>query len=346
MISELIQLHVFSSRHPLMLLQRYLDSLVSFLASRDRKETDENMPWYLTPLTLPTVISTLFDVLMHVFLCVSTENKGTISNHSLNRGSFDDTNKASRCPSNSLKPTETMMIGSSSIAPHRSTNQHEDKDPAPPWLDSFWASLTMLLPLFHQLVHVAKQCPEKHVLSNCLSNGMRFLDHFSQVVMPLFQRHFNSAHRDTILQLLRLLQLGTRSMHMICTHTKLEEASMASRIPGVKKTLERVVFQVKRMLEANGCVGAFWIGHLKHRNLAGEEIGSQFVTNASDLEEEASEKIASESEDVLMDETWHDQDNTPLVQRKRKEKDMEPETVSRRLAKKVTSFLHPTISLY
>ena len=42
---------------------------------------------------------------------------------------------------------------------------------------------------------------------------------------------------------------------------------MLSLVPMVKRDLEKFVFEVKQMLNANNNLQAFWIGRLKHRNI-------------------------------------------------------------------------------
>jgi len=53
-------------------------------------------------------------------------------------------------------------------------------------------------------------------------------------------------------------------------------------VPAIKKTMESLIFEVKLMLENNDAGAAFWLGNLKHRNLAGEEISSQFPAESED----------------------------------------------------------------
>ena len=49
------------------------------------------------------------------------------------------------------------------------------------------------------------------------------------------------------------------------------------------------------MLAANGCVGAFWLGNLKNKNLKGEEILSQ--SQDSQSEESDDGKAASDDDE-------------------------------------------------
>lgn len=61
--------------------------------------------------------------------------------------------------------------------------------------------------------------------------------------------------------------------------------------------MESLIFEVKLMLENNDASAAFWLGNLKHRNLAGEEISSQLpVISEDEQDEDVVDEIASMSE--------------------------------------------------
>lgn len=52
------------------------------------------------------------------------------------------------------------------------------------------------------------------------------------------------------------------------------------------------------MLAANGCVGAFWLGNLKNKNLQGEEILSQSQESHSDESDNESAASSDEESDA------------------------------------------------
>lgn len=61
--------------------------------------------------------------------------------------------------------------------------------------------------------------------------------------------------------------------------------------------MESLIFEVKLMLENNDASAAFWLGNLKHRNLAGEEISSQLpVISDDEQDEDVVDEIESMSE--------------------------------------------------
>jgi len=55
--------------------------------------------------------------------------------------------------------------------------------------------------------------------------------------------------------------------------------------------LEALLFEVKIMLDDNECLNAFWIGNLRHRNIAGNFVSSQFVQESSKIEEDTKENV-------------------------------------------------------
>ena len=57
--------------------------------------------------------------------------------------------------------------------------------------------------------------------------------------------------------------------------------SLTRFVPGMRKSLESLVFRVKAMMAANRCTQAFWMGNLKNRDLQGEELLSQVTTEGT-----------------------------------------------------------------
>ena len=66
-------------------------------------------------------------------------------------------------------------------------------------------------------------------------------------------------------------------------------------VPQVRRNLEAMLFKVKALAETMGCLAAFSVGNLKHRNLQGQEVSSQVVDdNESDEDEEEGEEEREE----------------------------------------------------
>ena len=104
--------------------------------------------------------------------------------------------------------------------------------------------------------------------------------------MPSVERLFRRK-RIGCVDLIKKLQMVTRFLQTICSHSKIsQDVSLANNVPLLKKSLEVLVFRVKAMLSANNCLDAFVLGTLKNRDLQGEEILSQASTEADDEEEE------------------------------------------------------------
>ena len=101
--------------------------------------------------------------------------------------------------------------------------------------------------------------------------------------------------RVDCVDLIKNLQLATRYLQTVCSHSKIsQDVSLANNVPLLKKSLEVLVFRAKAMLAANDCLEAFVLGNLKNRDLQGEEILSQAATE--DDEDEVEEEEAGESD--------------------------------------------------
>lgn len=114
----------------------------------------------------------------------------------------------------------------------------------------------------------------KRIHKVCLLFSSKYLDNLLKI-MPLLSKRFTS-NRDDIVDILQKLQKGTRILQSLCSHCKsTKDPTLINAIPSLKKNLERVIFNVKSILEAHRCLKAFWVGNLKTKNLRGEEISSQ-----------------------------------------------------------------------
>ena len=112
------------------------------------------------------------------------------------------------------------------------------------------------------------------------------------MVERLFRRK-----RFGCVELIKNLQMATRFLQTICSHSKIsQDVSLANNVPLLKKSLEVLVFRVKAMLAANDCLDAFVLGNLKNRDLQGEEILSQASVEEDDEGEEGEEEEAAESD--------------------------------------------------
>ncbi len=110
----------------------------------------------------------------------------------------------------------------------------------------------------------------------CLLFSSKYLDNVLRI-MPLLSKCFASK-RDDIVDILQKMQKGTRILQSLCSHCKAtKDVTLINAIPSVKKNLERVIFNVKSILEQHRCLKAFWVGNLKTKNLRGEEINSQVM---------------------------------------------------------------------
>ncbi|EKX48176.1 hypothetical protein GUITHDRAFT_106251 [Guillardia theta CCMP2712] len=188
--------------------------------------------------------------------------------------------------------------------------------------DGFIPTLTTAVECFVQLVNLTKTWEDSSVLIHCLKFGNKIVSSFIRLV-PSLNACFKQ-QQDTIQPLLKtfqvlflpsqrphltsLAQTSTRVLQHICAHGKVQqEKRMVKSVPYLKKNLERIIFKVKAMLDNHGCLSAFWLGNLKHRNLQGEEVCSQAVESSSDeAQEEEADETGGDTESADEDEEGED----------------------------------------
>lgn len=83
-------------------------------------------------------------------------------------------------------------------------------------------------------------------------------------------------------------------------------ANVALQVPQVKRSLERFVFQIKAFFHEVNNPEAFWMGNLKHRDLAGNCLPSQMYPEEDDAEDEQGE------DDVLDDGSGDDDEGNSM----------------------------------
>jgi len=149
----------------------------------------------------------------------------------------------------------------------------------------------------HRCILLLKTWSNRQMLSAVLKLSRQFLDHFFRHGMPLLDKVFRRK-RDDCTSLLKNLQLSTRFLQHVCSHSKImKDVSLSNNVPLLKKSLEVFVYRVKAMLAANNCIEIFWMGNLKNRDLQGEEILSQASRVEDDEEESEGEEDLPEEDE-------------------------------------------------
>lgn len=163
------------------------------------------------------------------------------------------------------------------------------------------SALQRAISMTEQLVAYARNHPGgDNTLEECLRHGRTLLERIIREGIPLWEQALRQ-HRDQVLGTLKGLQQITRSLQILCNHIKGERQlrRLAQRhLPPMRRSLEALIFGVKRLLQANGCLSAFWVGNLKHRSLDGAElVGSQVPLEEDGTESEAEEEKEEEDEE-------------------------------------------------
>jgi len=76
-----------------------------------------------------------------------------------------------------------------------------------------------------------------------------------------------------VVKVISRLQKATRQLHSLCAHGKvLKNKLIANEIPGIRRSLETIIYQMKTMADKNMLSEGFTIGTLKHRKIDGSEV--------------------------------------------------------------------------
>lgn len=145
----------------------------------------------------------------------------------------------------------------------------------------------------------------KSILNAALKGGQTFVSSITKKI-PLFTRNWDE-HSSEIIEVLKTTQTGTRQLQLICSHVKrTRNAGLSTKVPGVKKTLETLIYRVKALFHQKGMNRAFMQGVLKKRLIdgsiekevqSGEEEDEETVTVADEctLEDETISEVNTES---------------------------------------------------
>lgn len=150
------------------------------------------------------------------------------------------------------------------------------------------------------LVNLTKSHEKSAVHAVAVKCGGKFVDTFLKG-MDFFQAKFE-AHKDIIVSSVKELQKATRIVQTICAEAKgHKRMPVATKVPAVKRSMEKFIFCVKALLHGASNGSAFWMGNLKHKDLQGREVASQLYPEANGDEDE---------EDEEQEEEEHDSDET------------------------------------
>ncbi len=159
---------------------------------------------------------------------------------------------------------------------------------------------------FKDMTNLCKQNHTKsYLLSSTLKSGKSVVEAYVKY-MPFFQSQFTT-FRPSIIQMIKNVQIGTRTMQMICAHgKKTRSTTLISVIPAAKKLMESFIYQIKKMFKSTHNRGAFWQGNLKQRAMDGTPISqsqsqSQQLSNgdSTDSEGEYGDEVNEDDQAVL-----------------------------------------------
>jgi hypothetical protein len=171
---------------------------------------------------------------------------------------------------------------------------------------------TKLMGMVSHLIQYARVSANTALLKVCLCEARTVLDAilqsdlFGQLGAILGTSESQEAC-NRVLEFVRTLQQGTRSLQIICNHLKYssnrKSGKNASVIANTKRTLETLIFKAKAITEASRGATSFWVGNLKHRDLEGQELCSQValvsLKSPAELSDDADSEVDAEDEECV-----------------------------------------------
>eukprot|EP01018_Ginkgo_biloba_P031026 Gb_40796 [translate_table: standard] len=163
------------------------------------------------------------------------------------------------------------------------------------------------------LVNLTKVHNKVTIHAMAVKYGGKFVDTFLKGFEFLQARY--GAHKDSIITLVKELQKVTRTIQTLCSEAKskrkrvgcvhfmqgFKRTVVTSKIPAVKRSMERYLFCVKALLHSTSHGNSFWMGNLKHKDLHGREVSSQLHVS----EEEEDEHLNNQNGGAETDDEDH-----------------------------------------
>ena len=120
----------------------------------------------------------------------------------------------------------------------------------------------LIMECFKSLLETGKDFEKTQLFVIMLRSGRSFIEGFRKHVIKFMNENFRDWRAD-IATILREVQLGTRTLQHMCSHSKVvRDNVLVSLVPQLRKSLESLLYDVKLMLEQHNCLAAFWLGEL------------------------------------------------------------------------------------
>uniref|UniRef100_A0A0A9BIW8 Fanconi anemia group D2 protein n=1 Tax=Arundo donax TaxID=35708 RepID=A0A0A9BIW8_ARUDO len=165
--------------------------------------------------------------------------------------------------------------------------------------------------VFVSLISICKTHEKVSMHAMAVKHGGRFVDTFLKA-FNFLETHFKQ-HKDIIMQTLKELQKATRTIQTICSEAKGYKRTMiTSKIPATKRSMERILFQVRALLHNCSTENSVEIGILKHKDLHGHVVSSQVYGSVGEEDEEQTETDSdtpADENDNAMDEDAAEESN-------------------------------------
>ncbi|KAK5673359.1 hypothetical protein QVD99_000808 [Batrachochytrium dendrobatidis] len=153
---------------------------------------------------------------------------------------------------------------------------------------------------FSLAITLVRKFEQPPFISVILKKSRVFLLAYIKRVLPVLTREFKT-YKEEIIQILRMVQTGTRILQSVCSETKVsKDTNLAASVPPLRKVMELFLYEIKKLLADNNSLQAFSIGNLKHRDISGGLISSQIPTLVEPDDDSTDQQELDDIEDERM----------------------------------------------
>ncbi|KAJ3707216.1 hypothetical protein LUZ61_010921 [Rhynchospora tenuis] len=158
--------------------------------------------------------------------------------------------------------------------------------------------LHKLVNVLASLINMCRVHDKVVVHAVAVKYGGRFVDTFLKA-FGFLKSHFEK-NSNKIIEMVKGLQKATRLIQTICSEAKGSKRTMiTTKIPATKKSLERLLFEVKALLHNNTTGRTFELGMLKHKDLSGQVVSSQVYSYGDDVDDDGNDDGHNTNDDHL-----------------------------------------------
>ena len=172
---------------------------------------------------------------------------------------------------------------------------------------------------FSRLVSICKSDVSIQIKSSALKEGKIYLEQIQRGI-PFLSSMVDTNINDVV-TCVKKFQEGTRTLQRLCGQIKVSgEKLLIPLVPATKKCLEKLVLEMRRIMESVGMAEAMTMGMLKPKDLDGNALSSQ-VSYKVDKGKEEDEEQEDDGEDEADKDAEVEEEEEEEVEEEQEEED-------------------------